>query len=62
MKIEHQNLIMEENVNKLWKKFKISARNILIMKKIKVIELERPNGATMYLLKKIARIGKMKQW
>ena len=31
------------------------------MKKIKVIELERPNGATMYLLKKIARIGKMKQ-
>lgn len=37
---------MEENVHKLWEKLKIDARNVLIMKKIKIIELKKPNIGT----------------
>ena len=47
MKIKHQFNIMEKKfIDKLWEKLKTGVRNVLIMKKIKIIELKRPNDET----------------
>ena len=50
--------IMEENVDKLWEKLETGARNVLIIKKIKIIELEMPNGGAdnEFTKKKVAHV------